>query len=121
MSTEQLESTIERACVLLAHDYKCKLIKIRAVRGFPDRMLLTPYGTVVFIELKRPGETLRPLQEYTQSELLRMNFMSLTVTSKEQFKKFLKDLHRDSTTEPERHDYGGLFIGGYVWKYLGRV
>ena len=92
MSTEQLESTIERACVLIAHDYKCKLIKIRAVKGFPDRMLLTPYGTVVFIEFKRPGETLRPLQEHTQSELIRMNFASLTVTSKEQFKQCLTRL-----------------------------
>jgi hypothetical protein len=87
-----LESTIERACVLVAHDLKCKLIKIRAVKGFPDRMLLTPYGTVVFVEFKRPGETLQPLQEYTQSELQRMNFQSLMVTSKEQFKSCLRDL-----------------------------
>ena len=92
MSIEQLESTIERACVLVAHDYKCKLIKIRAIKGFPDRMLLTPYGTVVFIEFKRPGDTLRPLQEHTQSELIRMNFASLTVTSKEQFKRCLTGL-----------------------------
>ena len=89
MPTEQLESTIERACVLVAHDYKCKLIKIRAVKGFPDRMLLTPFGKVVFVEFKRPGETLRPLQEHTQSELIRMNFVSLAVTSKEQFKQYL--------------------------------
>jgi len=87
-----LESTIEQACVRVAHDLKCKMIKIRAVRGFPDRMLLTPYGTVVFVELKRPGEDLRPLQEHTQQELQKMNFQSLMVTSKEQFKLYLRDL-----------------------------
>jgi len=90
--SKQLESTIERACVLVAQDNKCKLIKIRAVKGFPDRMLLTPYGTVIFVELKRPGEDLRPLQEHTQQELQKMGFQSLVVTSKEQFKLYLRDL-----------------------------
>ena len=89
-----LESTIERACVLVAHDWKCELIKIRAIKGFPDRMLLTPYGTVAFVEFKRPGETLRPLQEHTQSKLVSMNFTSLVVDSKEQFKRCLMDLLR---------------------------
>ena len=87
-----LESTIERACVLLANYYQCKLIKIKAVKGFPDRMLLTPMGTVIFIEFKRPGEDLRPLQAETQSRLQKMNFTSLVLTSKEDFKKFLQDL-----------------------------
>ena len=87
-----LESSIERACVLVAHDYKCKLIKIKAIKGFPDRMVLTPYGTVAFIELKRPGGSLAPIQKHTQAVLTAMGFLCLEVDSKELFKQCLKDL-----------------------------
>lgn len=30
--------------------------------GVPDRIVFLPGGRVVFVELKRPGQTLRPLQ-----------------------------------------------------------
>jgi hypothetical protein len=85
----QLESTIERACVVIAHNYKCKLLKIQAAKGFPDRLLLTPLGTVAFMEFKRPGQTLRPLQAEVQAQLRQMNFCSVRVDSAEIFKEYL--------------------------------
>ena len=87
-----LESSIERACVLVAHDYKCKMIKIRAIKGWPDRLLLTPFGQVAFMELKQPGESLAPIQKHMQEVLTSMGFLCLEVDSVILFKQCLKDL-----------------------------
>lgn len=37
--------------------------------GMPDRLVITPGGKVWFAEMKRPGEKLRPLQEYWRREI----------------------------------------------------
>ena len=87
-----LESSIERACVLVAHDYKCKLIKLRGEKGIPDRMLLTPFGQMAFLEFKSPGKSLAPIQKHIQVVLTEMGFTCLEVDSVILFKQCLKDL-----------------------------
>lgn len=37
--------------------------------GVPDRLVLFPGGRMAFVELKAPGETMRPLQQYRQGSL----------------------------------------------------
>ena len=70
------ESTIER-------ELKIKIEQLGGIclkwsspgnRGVPDRIVIYP-GGVIFVELKRPGEKLRPLQEYQ-----RQKFKDLGVT-----------------------------------------
>ena len=42
--------------------------------GVPDRLVLFPGGRVVFVELKAPGEVMRPLQQKRATELRAMGF-----------------------------------------------
>lgn len=93
-----LESAIERECVTIAQECGCLLIKIKAVRGFPDRMLLAPGARVIYMEFKRPGEDLRPLQYWYRELLERLDFQCTKVQSVEQFKRCLMDLHLLSGT-----------------------
>ena len=39
--------------------------------GVPDRIIISPTGAVLFMEIKRPGEKPRPLQTYRLNELTR--------------------------------------------------
>ena len=87
-----LESSIERAAVKYARSWKCILLKIEGQMGWPDRLLLCPNGTSMFIEFKRPGESLRPLQKHIQMTLRGMQFRAEEVDNLELFKTLLQDL-----------------------------
>lgn len=51
-----LESDLERDLVQWCeeHGILCYKVKIEGQRGFPDRLLITPYGETIYCELKRP-------------------------------------------------------------------
>ena len=70
-----LESSIERRFVSKMKALGILAIKLKLMgnRGLPDRMLLLPGGRVIFIEFKRPGEDLRPLQKHVHKKLLGLN------------------------------------------------
>lgn len=87
-----LESEIEQACVKVAKEHKCILLKIKGATGWPDRLLLTPGGRAMFMELKRPGESLRPLQRHVLQELQSMGHPAEEVDSVELFTKCLQGL-----------------------------
>lgn len=92
MATRILESEIEQTCVQVAKAHKCILLKIQGAKGYPDRLLLTPMGHSMFMEIKRPGETLRPLQRYVLQTLTELGHRVEEVDSVELFKKCLQDL-----------------------------
>src|SRR5574343_678054 len=87
-----LESDIERACMRLAQKAGCILLKLQGSRGWPDRVLLCPQAQIAFLEFKRPGEQLRPLQAHIQSQLQAMGFIAERVDSTEQYKLILAGL-----------------------------
>lgn len=43
--------------------------------GVPDRLILIPGGTVVFVELKAPGKKERKLQTFIQNRLRKNGFL----------------------------------------------
>lgn len=47
--------------------------------GFPDLMMLRD-GRAVFVEVKRPGERPRPLQQYRIDHLRKMGFEAAVLT-----------------------------------------
>ena len=87
-----LESEIEQACVKIAKAHKCILLKIQGAKGYPDRLLLTPTGQAMFMEIKRPGESLRPLQRHILEDLTLKGFKAEEIDSVELFKHCLTGL-----------------------------
>lgn len=51
--------------------------------GVPDRLVLFPGGRMAFVELKAPGETMRPLQQHRARQLTALGFRVYTVDRKE--------------------------------------
>jgi hypothetical protein len=92
MSNMQTESAIERACVAIAKEHGCILLKIQGVKGWPDRLLLTPKGTVAWLEFKRSdGGMLADLQSWRLSMLEKMQFEVYICTSTKQFRSILNE------------------------------
>ena len=59
--------------------------------GAPDRICLWPDGEVVFVELKRPGGKVRPLQERRAGQLRKLGFEVLVVDSTEKIKELFNN------------------------------
>lgn len=46
-----------------------------SMAGLPDRLVLLPQGKIAFVELKAPGEKLRPLQVRRKRQLEGLGFL----------------------------------------------
>lgn len=51
--------------------------------GVPDRQVLFPMGTIVFVELKAPGKSSTELQLMQQKRLKDLGFIVLVIDSKQ--------------------------------------
>lgn len=60
--------------------------------GVPDRLVCLPGGRVIFVELKAPGEKLRPLQSKRMTELTGLQQTVVVLDSKEEVDKFIKHI-----------------------------
>ena len=63
----------------------------RLGRGFPDRMLLASDGRICFVELKRPGQDLRPAQRMVAKWLRRLGFLVVKLNTPKEVKAFLSE------------------------------
>ena len=65
------ELVIENYIVGYAKERRFLVHKLNnsASDGWPDRLFVSPTGDHIYIEFKRKGEKLRPLQEYRINEL----------------------------------------------------
>ena len=86
------ESIIEQQCVRLAEKHGCLLIKQTGMKGLPDRLLLSPNGSSMWIEFKAPGQSLKPLQLHWQKKLRAMGQEAEEVDSVQLFRTFLPAL-----------------------------
>ena len=80
-----MEKKLERKLVKAVEDCGAAAWKLSSPgrAGVPDRIVLLPGGRVLFIELKRPGETQRPLQVYVAQQLRILGFPVEVVDSEE--------------------------------------
>ena len=60
--------------------------------GMPDRLVLLPGGRIVFVELKAPGEKMRPLQLWRAKQLLALGFKAYCVDSIDQIGGILDEI-----------------------------
>lgn len=60
--------------------------------GVPDRLVLLPGGKIAFIELKAPGNRLRPLQVRRKSQLETLGFLVYCMDRAEQIGGILDEI-----------------------------
>jgi len=78
-----LESFLEKKFVEAVKNIGAKIFKFTSpgMAGVPDRIVLIPGGEIIFVELKKPGEKLRPLQLKRKKDLEAMGFQVEVVDS----------------------------------------
>ena len=66
-----LENTLEKYVIKKAKEKNFLVFKLNnpASDGYPDRLFVTPTGIHFYIEFKRRGKNLRPLQAYRFKQL----------------------------------------------------
>jgi Holliday junction resolvase-like predicted endonuclease len=76
----QREAPIEKSFVrvLKRHGLTTLKLNVSGQRGYPDRLVLLSGGRAVFVEFKRPGGKLTPLQEFTHDKLKALGFQVAT-------------------------------------------
>ena len=63
--------------------------------GMPDRIVLFPMGRIAFVELKAPGEKMRPLQVRRKRQLEKLGFSVYCIDGVEQIESILKRIGGD--------------------------
>ena len=81
-----LEKEIERKLVRTVQMMGGRAVKIACpgYDGMPDRMVLLNDGRMAFVEVKRPGEKPRPLQESRHRALRKLGFRVYVLDSMDQ-------------------------------------
>ena len=60
--------------------------------GMPDRLVLMPQARIGFVEVKRPGVRLRPLQERRHAQLRSLGFLVLVLDDPEKIPEIVKEI-----------------------------
>ena len=63
--------------------------------GMPDRIVLLPSGKMAFVELKAPGEQMRPIQVKRKRQLERLGFSVYCIDDVEQIEEVLHEMRGD--------------------------
>ena len=66
--------------------------------GVPDRIILMPKGQIAFVEVKAPGEKLRPLQLSRHRLLRRLGFKVFVLDALENIEKIISEVKNDGAT-----------------------
>ncbi|HDI3439581.1 TPA: VRR-NUC domain-containing protein [Listeria monocytogenes] len=64
--------------------------------GVPDRIVLLPMGRIAFVELKAPGNKMRPLQVRRKGQLEALGFLVYCIDGLEQIEEVLKEMGGDA-------------------------
>ena len=84
-----MESDIEMYLCKRVEELGCYCIKLGAVAGIPDRIVITTDGRCLFCELKRGDGKLNANQIYTQERLRRMHHKVTTLWNTDDVDKFV--------------------------------
>ena len=89
-----LEKELERKFVNILRKKGCIVYKFVSPgnAGVPDRLVITPKGTVHFAELKQKGKLLRPLQVMQAKRLAKNNVKVHLVDSLEAIQTFIEEV-----------------------------
>lgn len=97
-----IESYLIRRCA--DEGWLCWKLTSPANAGVPDRLVVSPPGTVTFVELKRPGGKPRPLQQMSMRRLRRMGARVRVADTKAAIDDVISELKEVASCQSEcRH------------------
>lgn len=101
----QLEAPIEKGVVKWAREHDWLVVKLWAFNqvGLPDRLFIYYWPTIIFMEFKKPGGKLHPLQDRWKKMLALRGFLWYTVEQVENGIHILKGA-MDSQRVPKDRD-----------------
>lgn len=70
----------------------CLKLHPLTVAGLPDRLILLPGGQCAFVEVKRTGEKLRPIQVKRMNDLKRLGFHCFILDALDQIPHILEEV-----------------------------
>lgn len=99
--TDILEKDIEKKLKARLEKSGCLVLKFVSPgnAGVPDRLIITPSGRMCFVELKRPGGKLRPLQKLWRGKLRRYCVTYFRVANENEIETVLEWARREGDAE----------------------
>ncbi len=93
-NSEMLEMEIERKLVRAVQMMGGMAVKFVSpgFDGMPDRIVLLKGGRMAFVEVKRPGEKPRPLQESRHRRLRQLGFKVYVLDSEEMIGEIIDEI-----------------------------
>jgi hypothetical protein len=98
-----LEKEIEEKLKVSLESLGCMVFKFVSPgrAGVPDRLILLPGGSCFFVELKRPGQKLRPLQQFWKDKLMAQGACYYLVDSFEAVDEVVMDAKAIRWVQPD--------------------
>lgn len=90
--SDMLESEIEKRCCAYAKKLGFESIKLTSSKGLPDRMFLSPSGSVHFVEFKTKKGVVSEHQKAWHKRLNRKLHCVHIIRSVEQFKTWIEKI-----------------------------
>jgi len=93
-----IEAEIEKELCSLCErsGWECLKLELNGSRGFPDRTVLTPWGAVYFVELKRPkGGVVSPHQDHWRRRLEIKGYEWTLVSTIDEVRSFVDRVARE--------------------------
>lgn len=88
----QLERDLEKKCNMLAEASGWQHAKLeKGARGWPDRIYFGPFGALLIVEFKLPGEKPRKQQAAVHARLDKLWHPVSVISSFEKFSSLLRD------------------------------
>lgn len=89
-----LENEIEKALVdkVKLHGGLCLKFTSPSMTGIPDRIIFLPKGKIGFVETKRPGGEVRPIQKKRIRQFKNLAFKVYILDDKNQIDEIIKDI-----------------------------
>ena len=90
-----MEKTLEKGLIRIVRAAGGLALKFASpgMAGVPDRIVLLPGGRIIFVELKKPGKKLRPLQQYRKKQLEALGFDARVIDSQEKLEALRNEIH----------------------------
>lgn len=88
-----VEKHVEQTFRRKLKSLRCVCLKLspEGTRGYPDRLILLPGGTVLFVELKRPGGVTSKMQKLRIARLIELGYDVLVTSNAQEAYEWVKE------------------------------